>query len=276
MKRVYAVGTADTKGGELHHFKSLIEAANMAALLVNVGKRAPQGAVDMKAAQIAAYHPRGARFDLGSSDLGEAMEAIGMALANYLATRSDLAGVIGIGVGSGTSIITTGMRALAIGLPKLMVSTRAAAAVSQFLGGYDFTMIYSVTYVAGLNWISRVVLGNAAHAVAAMAAHPVPQAPKKNRGRSHDVWRHYAVRDASYGRIARGIRLPGISRHWDRRALHGKTRPQRHARRRDRCDDYRGARPSGGRGAVRRGLIAWAPSRAAAFPMWVKSAHSPW
>ncbi len=104
---------------------------------------------------------------------------MGEAFARYLATRSDIAGIVGIGGGGGTSIVTAGMRGLPVGLPKLMVSTLAAGDVSQFVGAGDITMMYSVTDVAGLNRISRVVLGNAAHAIAGMAMHKVPEAAVK-------------------------------------------------------------------------------------------------
>jgi uncharacterized protein (UPF0261 family) len=181
MKRVYVVGTADTKGQELQYLKSLVEAAGAPAVLVNVGIRPPQVAADISAETVAAAHPRGAGFVLGSQDRdiqdrGAAVEAMGEAFARYIVSRGDIAGVVGIGGGGGTSIVTTGLRKLPVGLPKLMVSTLAAGDVGQFVGASDIAMMYSVTDVAGLNRISRVVLANAAHAIAGMALHPVPPA----------------------------------------------------------------------------------------------------
>ncbi len=113
---------------------------------------------------------------LGGDDRGAAVAAMGEAFARYISPRDDIAGVIGLGGGGGTSIITAGMRGLPVGIPKLMVSTLAAGDVGQFVGATDITMMYSVTDVAGLNRISRVVLGNAAHAIAGMAMHKVPDA----------------------------------------------------------------------------------------------------
>ena len=71
MKRVYVVGTADTKGAELQYVKSLIEAAGAPAILVNVGIKATQMAVDVVAADVAACHTRGAQYVLGGDDLIE-------------------------------------------------------------------------------------------------------------------------------------------------------------------------------------------------------------
>jgi uncharacterized protein (UPF0261 family) len=67
------------------------------------------------------------------------------------------------------------MRALPIGVPKLMVSTVASSNVAPYVGPSDIAMMYSVTDVSGINRISRQVLGNAAHAIAGMVANDIPQ-----------------------------------------------------------------------------------------------------
>ena len=72
-------------------------------------------------------------------------------------------------------MITRAMRALPIGVPKVMVSTMASGNVAGYVGASDITMVYSVTDVAGLNRISRRVLANAAHALAGMMMHTLPQ-----------------------------------------------------------------------------------------------------
>jgi uncharacterized protein (UPF0261 family) len=68
------------------------------------------------------------------------------------------------------------MRELPIGTPKLLVSTVASGQVAQYVGASDIAMMYSVTDIAGLNRISRVVLANAAHAIAGMVLRRPPQA----------------------------------------------------------------------------------------------------
>ena len=55
-----------------------------------------------------------------------------------------------------------------------MVSTLASGNVAPYVGESDLTLVYSVTDVAGLNRISRVVLANAAHALAGMLRFSVP------------------------------------------------------------------------------------------------------
>jgi uncharacterized protein (UPF0261 family) len=179
LRRVYVVGTADTKGEELAFLKARVEEAGAHALVVDVGTREPRCPVDVGAREVAALHPEGADRVLGTDDRGAAMAAMGAAFARFIASRDDVAGIVGIGGGGGTSIATAGMRALPIGVPKLMVSTLASGDVSAYVDVSDIAMMASVTDLAGLNRISRVVLANAAAAIAGMARNRAPGAAGK-------------------------------------------------------------------------------------------------
>ncbi|MFY9214626.1 MAG: Tm-1-like ATP-binding domain-containing protein, partial [Tissierellaceae bacterium] len=77
-------------------------------------------------------------------------------------------GIISFGGTGGTSIVTPGMRALPIGVPKIMVSTVASGNTSFYIGASDLIMMPSVVDVAGLNRISIEIFTNAAHAMAGM------------------------------------------------------------------------------------------------------------
>jgi uncharacterized protein (UPF0261 family) len=169
MRSVYLVGTGDTKGEELGYLRDLVAATGVRVIVVDVGTRPPTVTPDVTSDEVAQQHPSGRSVVFGTTDRGEAMAAMAEAFARYIVSRTDVAGVLGIGGGGGTSIITAGMRELPIGLPKLMVSTLASGDVGPFVGASDITMMYSVTDIAGLNRISRTVLRNAANAIAAMA-----------------------------------------------------------------------------------------------------------
>ncbi len=182
MKRIYVVGTFDTKGEELAWLAGQIAGrSGVPPVTVDVstgpdacpdaGPGAPGGA-DIAPSEVAAFHPGGAGAVLGLSDRGTAVAAMGEAFSRFIAARDDVAAVIGIGGGGGTSIVTAGMRALPYGLPKLMVSTLASGDVAPYVDVSDIVMMPSVTDMAGLNGLSRVILHNAAEAIAGMAAHP--------------------------------------------------------------------------------------------------------
>lgn len=175
MGKAYVIGTCDTKSAELRYVRGLIEAAGVETVLVDIGTRGDGRDADFKPADVAANHPDGAGA-VFVNDRGEATAAMAMALERFLAARSDVDGVIGLGGSGGTAMITPAMRKLDVGVPKLMVSTVASGNVAPYVGPSDITMVYSVTDVAGINRISRRVLGNAAHALAGMLTNRVPSA----------------------------------------------------------------------------------------------------
>lgn len=175
MKRIYVVGTADTKGEELAYLCGLIRELGGAPALVDVGTRTPSVPVDIPADEVAAH---GDKDILKETERGPAVAGMMAAFERFVTTRDDVAGMIGIGGGGGTSIVTAGMRKLPIGIPKLMVSTLASGDVAPYVGVSDIVMMPSITDLAGLNRISRVVLSNAAQAIVAMSANP----PKEEGG----------------------------------------------------------------------------------------------
>ncbi|WP_192355373.1 Tm-1-like ATP-binding domain-containing protein [Mesorhizobium mediterraneum] len=174
MKRVYVVGTADTKGEELAFLADAVAATGAAVARVDVGTRNATVLVDVSAEEVAGHHPGGSSAVLGSDDRGTAVAAMAIAFTRFVQSRTDISGMIGIGGGGGTSIITSGMRALPLGLPKIMVSTLASGDTAPYVDVSDIVMMPSVTDMAGLNRLSRVVLHNAAQAISGMAAKPPP------------------------------------------------------------------------------------------------------
>jgi uncharacterized protein (UPF0261 family) len=88
-------------------------------------------------------------------------------------------GVLGIGGSGGSSIVTTAMRALPVGVPKLMVSTLASGDTRPYVGAVDVTMMYSVVDIAGINSMSARILTNAAGAIAGMAGASMPSMEHK-------------------------------------------------------------------------------------------------
>ncbi len=176
MKRIYVVGTTDTKGVELQFLAQAIRNQGGRPVVVDVGIRAPGIVADVTAVEVASH---GAPGLLSRTDRGEAVSAMADAFSRFLAGRGDIAGVIGIGGSGGTTIVTAGMRELPIGPPKVMVSTLASGDTAPYVGVSDIVMVPSITDLAGLNRINRTILARAAAAVTAMAATPV--APQSDR-----------------------------------------------------------------------------------------------
>jgi uncharacterized protein (UPF0261 family) len=181
MKSVLIVGSGDTKAAELGYIKDVIEAAGVQAKFVDVGTTPHVSQGDVHPEEVAAHHPDGAQA-VESTDRGVAVAAMAVALERYVLAHADeISGIIGAGGSGGTALATPAMRALPVGVPKLMVSTVASGDVGAYVGPADIAMMYSVTDVAGLNRISRQVLGNAANAMAGMVANSIPPIPDDRR-----------------------------------------------------------------------------------------------
>jgi uncharacterized protein (UPF0261 family) len=183
-KRAWVVATLDTKSDEANYVCALLEAAGLSVALADVSTsgssvkpdpNAAAGRLSLSPADVAAHHPEGTRA-VFTGDRGTAIAAISVAFERFIESRDDIGAILGLGGSGGTALITRAMRALPIGVPKLMVSTMASGNVAAYVGASDITMMYSVTDMAGLNPISRRVLGNAAYAVAGMMLRDIPQA----------------------------------------------------------------------------------------------------
>jgi uncharacterized protein (UPF0261 family) len=183
QKRAWVAATLDTKLDEALYVCDLLEDAGLAVTLADLSTKEGAATLAQKssskrslvlAAEIAAHHPKGMNA-VFCGDRGAAVAAMTEAFERFIKTRDDLDGLLGIGGSGGTAMITRAMRSLPIGVPKVMVSTMASGNVGSYVGACDITMMYSVTDVAGLNRISRRVLGNAAHALAGMMLYSLPQ-----------------------------------------------------------------------------------------------------
>ena len=150
--------------------------------------------------------------------------------------------MIGAGGSGNTALVAPAMRALPVGVPKVLVSTVASGNVAPYVGPADIAMIYSVTDVQGLNRISRRVLGNAAHALAGMmrtrSRQPRPT-DKPALGLTMFGVTTPCVQAVTAALEAR-LRLPRLPRHRHRRPVDGEAGRQRPDRRRDRRHHDRG------------------------------------
>ena len=167
------LGTFDTKGDEYAFVRAAILARGMQVITMDLGilGGAPSFAVDISAEDVAIAG--GTRLDelRARADRGVAVDAMtsgARALAAQLFAAGRFDGVLGLGGGGGTTMITAAMRELPVGVPKVMVSTMASGNTAPYVDVKDITMMYSVVDIAGLNPISERVLGNAAGAICGM------------------------------------------------------------------------------------------------------------
>lgn len=169
---VLLIGTLDTKGAELGYVRDRLAAAGVPTLVADAGVLGPPAfAADIPRERLFAEAGASVEQLRTAADRGKAVAAAADAaakLAARLLREGRLSGVLSLGGSAGTTIGSAAMRALPLGVPKLMVSTLASGQVQPYVGTRDVMMMYSVVDISGVNRISRLVLDNAAAAMAGM------------------------------------------------------------------------------------------------------------
>ncbi len=170
-KYLLIVATLDTKGREAAYVKDCVEKLGIHSMLMDVGTLGePLSHPDIKRDEVL----KAAGYDLDfikAKDRSIAFAAVqkgGAVLARRLFEEGKLHGVFGMGGGTGTAIATHIMRSLPFGLPKVVLSTVASRDVKEYVGTKDIVMFHSVADILGFNAFMRLILGQAAHAIAGM------------------------------------------------------------------------------------------------------------
>lgn len=154
---VYVLATLDTKGPEAEFVCRRLNELGVASKLIDAS------------ADIRRVDDRGQAVALAAS---AAERQVSEAYA-----RGEVAGVLALGGSAGTTIGTTAMKALPIGVPKVMVSTLASGQTRPYVGDKDIVMFNSVVDLAGINRISREILNAAAAAMAGMVQFRASETP---------------------------------------------------------------------------------------------------
>jgi uncharacterized protein (UPF0261 family)/ABC-type branched-subunit amino acid transport system ATPase component len=164
---VIVAGTLDTKGDELRFIRDQIAGAGVRVLLVDLSTSGGPSPADVPPHHVAAYY-RGGPNAVFTGDRGAAITAMAEAFEAWIKRHEPVGGLISAGGSGGSSLVAPAMRALPIGVPKVLISSVASGNVAPYVGPSDIMMLYSVTDVAGLNSVSRQVFANGAAAIVGM------------------------------------------------------------------------------------------------------------
>lgn len=182
---VLLAGTLDTKGEEYGYVRDRLREADVDTLVMDLGVIGdPPWRPDISADEVARAAGTSLSALRAEQDRGRAVAAMqrgACALVPALHREGRVHGVLGLGGGGGTTMVTAAMRTLPVGVPKLMVSTLASGNTAPYVDVKDITLMYSVVDIAGLNPLSRRILSNAAGAMAGMVR--MPAAPEATSGR---------------------------------------------------------------------------------------------
>ena len=184
-KTVCIVGTMDTKGLEFAFIKAQIESSGVSTCVVNTGIMGePQLAADVSADEVARKAGSSLQALRDEGDRGNSVAVMAQGAAVLVAEKQaagEIDGIISLGGSAGTTIGTTAMQAVPVGVPKIMVSTLASGDTSPYVQSKDICMMYSVVDIAGINRLSRQILANAAGAIVGMVNAEAPEATEADK-----------------------------------------------------------------------------------------------
>lgn len=171
MKTVAIAGTFDSKGQEYAYVKELIEGLGLNTYTIHTGVFEPTFKPDVSNETVASAVGASIQEIAEKKDRAYATEILSKGMEKLvpkLYEEGHFDAIISLGGTGGTALVTPAMRALPIGVPKLMVSTVASGNTSHYVGTSDIVMMPSVVDVSGLNSISTKIFANAAFAIAGM------------------------------------------------------------------------------------------------------------
>ena len=178
---IYLLATLDTKGTEAGFVRDRLRELGFEVRVVDTGcLGGPAIAADVSREELFAAAGRSLAELVTANNRGAAVTAAAAGAARLVAdayARGEVDGVVALGGSAGTTIGTTAMRALPIGVPKVMVSTLASGQVRQYVGDKDVFMLNSIVDIAGINRISRRILSEAAAAIAGLVKFRAPSEP---------------------------------------------------------------------------------------------------
>lgn len=172
-KTIVLIGTLDTKGEELKYIKELIERREHRTIAIDGGMMGePFFPPEISREEVARAAGMSLEEIIALGGEGKAMEVMAQGASKIvqgLYTEGRLDGIVAVGGSMGTTLGTLAMKGLPTWLPKLMVSVPA---FSDFFDpammSKDLVLMPTVVDLWGLDDITKVVLENAAGAIAGM------------------------------------------------------------------------------------------------------------
>jgi uncharacterized protein (UPF0261 family) len=174
-KSIAVIGTMDTKGDQIEYLKDQIEGNGHRTTMIDVGVLGPvpfEATISRERVAEAAGSSLKDVIALNDDFLAMTKMAEGASrIIKELSSKGILEGVIAIGGSQGTALALSVMKAVPLGVPKVIVTTVAYSQLitPDMVSGDDVMMIPWTAGLWGLNSMSRWVMETAAGAISGAA-----------------------------------------------------------------------------------------------------------
>jgi uncharacterized protein (UPF0261 family) len=173
---IVIIGTLDTKGPEVGFLRDEVAKRGGRPLVIDpgiLGEAAIPADVTRQEVAQAGGHELTDLIATGDKHHCQRAMIDGLVtVVTRLYAGGEVEGTVAVGGAQGTAMATAAMRALPVGVPKVMVSTVACGQTTfgPYVGTKDIAMIHSVADILGLNRVTECILAQAAAAVVGMAS----------------------------------------------------------------------------------------------------------
>jgi len=173
-KTVLLVATLDTKEEEAFYLKQCITSQGIGVIVMDTGiLSSPKRKPDVTQGEVAKRGGIPLKEAVATGDKAKCtanMSRGAVEIAKELYGKDLIHGVVGIGGAQGTEIACAAMRALPVGVPKVMASAVAQGRhmFGFYMGTKDLTIMHTVSDMQGLNFLTRRILENTAAAICGM------------------------------------------------------------------------------------------------------------
>ncbi|MBI5968603.1 MAG: Tm-1-like ATP-binding domain-containing protein [Deltaproteobacteria bacterium] len=173
-KTIALMATLDTKGEEVKYLKEQIEKKGKRVLIIDMGTRGtPFGPPADITREKLAEASGSSMAVIEKKGRGEAIEIMVKGIEKVveeLYAQGRFQGIMAIGGMDAALLSSAGMRALPLGVPKLIVTPIAEGneKFGTYVGTSDMIMMHSVVDILGINEISKKIFDNAVGAMVGM------------------------------------------------------------------------------------------------------------
>jgi uncharacterized protein (UPF0261 family) len=168
------MATLDTKGEEVKYLKEQFEKRGKDVLIIDTGLRGSPTSVQPDVTRETLAEASGSSMEgIQREGRRRAIEIMVQGIAKVvqeLYARGRFQGIMSIGGMDGALLASAGMRALPLGVPKLIVTPVAEGSTrfGPYVGTSDMIMMHSVIDILGINEISKKIFDNAVGAMVGM------------------------------------------------------------------------------------------------------------
>jgi uncharacterized protein (UPF0261 family) len=169
--KIICTGMLNTKGDEIKFLADQVRRYGGDARIMDLSLGAEVDWADIKLSDVLSANntPKDKVFKSSRSDAIELVGKAGAVKITQLHNEGEVDGIISWAGSVGTSVVTTAMRALPIGVPKFMLCTLASGDVHNWLGNKDIYIVNPISE-KGINRVTRKIIANAAAGIVSMAS----------------------------------------------------------------------------------------------------------